>query len=118
MTGVDRTLQTTRTTCAYCGVGCGVLVTPDRNGGAAISGDPEHPANFGRLCSKGSALSETLGLDGRLLYPKIRSLKGVMERVAWREALDHVAHRLQLVVARDGADAVAFYLSGQMLTED
>jgi assimilatory nitrate reductase catalytic subunit len=117
MTVVDTSLRTTRTTCPYCGVGCGVLATPDGNGGAAISGDPEHPANLGRLCSKGSALGETLGLEGRLLHPMIRC-KGVMERVAWSDALDHVAHRMQHIIARDGAGAVAFYLSGQLLTED
>jgi assimilatory nitrate reductase catalytic subunit len=108
----------TRTTCPYCGVGCGVLATPDGNGGAAISGDSEHPANHGRLCSKGSALGETLTLEGRLLYPMIRCGKGVMERIDWSDALDHVAHRLKHIIARDGAKAVAFYLSGQMLTED
>src|ERR1700755_402919 len=117
MTAVDPNLRTVSTTCPYCGVGCGVLATPDGNGGAAISGNPEHPANFGRLCSKGSALGETVGLESRLLYPMIRC-KGVLERVAWSDALDHVAHRLQHIIARDGAQAVAFYLSGQMLTED
>jgi assimilatory nitrate reductase catalytic subunit len=117
MTATGPTLRTTRTTCPYCGVGCGVLATPD-GGGAAISGDPEHPANFGRLCSKGSALGETLGLEDRLLYPMIRCSKGTMERVAWPDALDHVAHRLKHIVARDGPGAVAFYLSGQLLTED
>src|ERR1700735_2687586 len=109
---------TVRTTCPYCGVGCGVLAAPDGMGGAAISGDPEHPANFGRLCSKGSALGETLALEDRLLYPMIRCSKGNMERVAWTDALDLVAHRFKHIVARDGPDAVAFYLSGQMLTED
>jgi assimilatory nitrate reductase catalytic subunit len=118
MTAVGPTLRTTRTTCPYCGVGCGVLATPDNSGGAAISGDSEHPANFGRLCSKGSALGETLGLEDRLLYPMIRCSKGTMERVAWTDALDHVAHRLKHIVARDGPGAVAFYLSGQLLTED
>ena len=118
MTIVDPALRATRTTCPYCGVGCGVLATPDGSGGAAISGDPEHPANFGRLCSKGSALGETLGLEERLLYPMIRCSKGSMERVAWTDALDHVAHRFAHIVARDGPGAVAFYLSGQLLTED
>ena len=118
MTAVDPTLRATRTTCPYCGVGCGVLAAPDGGGGAAISGDPEHPANFGRLCSKGSALGETVGLEGRLLHPMIRCDKGTMERVAWGDALDHVAHRFRHIVARDGAGAVAFYLSGQLLTED
>src|SRR5713226_4576351 len=118
MTAVDPTLRATRTTCPYCGVGCGILATPDDRGGAAISGDPEHPANFGRLCSKGSALGETLGLEDRLLYPMIRCSKGTMERVAWSDALDHVAHRLAHIIKRDGPGAVAFYLSGQLLTED
>jgi assimilatory nitrate reductase catalytic subunit len=118
MTAVDPQLRATRTTCAYCGVGCGVLATPDGRGGAAISGDPDHPANFGRLCSKGSALGETLGLEDRLLYPMIRCDKGILERVAWSDALDHVAHRFQHIIARDGPGAVAFYLSGQLLTED
>src|SRR5476651_1025425 len=120
MTAIDPgpTVPATRTTCPYCGVGCGVLATPDNSGGAAISGDPEHPANFGRLCSKGSALGETLGLEDRLLYPMIRCSKGTMERVAWSDALDHVAHRFAHIIARDGPDAVAFYLSGQLLTED
>ncbi|WP_316190679.1 molybdopterin-dependent oxidoreductase [Bradyrhizobium sp. SZCCHNS2096] len=117
MNAVNPNLRAVRTTCPYCGVGCGVLAKPDGQGGAAIAGDPAHPANLGRLCSKGSALGETLTQDGRLLYPMIRC-KGVMERVAWSDALDHVAHRLKHIIARDGADAVAFYLSGQMLTED
>jgi assimilatory nitrate reductase catalytic subunit len=117
MTAIDPTLHATRTACPYCGVGCGVLATPDGKGGAAIAADPDHPANLGRLCSKGSALGETLGLEDRLLYPMIRC-KGVLERVAWSDALDHVAHRLQHIIARDGAESVAFYLSGQMLTED
>ena len=118
MTAVDPALRATRTACPYCGVGCGVLATPDGHGGAAISGDPDHPANFGRLCSKGSALGETLGLENRLLHPMIRCSKGSVERVAWPDALDHVAHRLAHIIARDGPDAVAFYLSGQLLTED
>ncbi|WOH64597.1 molybdopterin-dependent oxidoreductase [Bradyrhizobium sp. BWA-3-5] len=118
MTIVDPDLRAIKTTCAYCGVGCGVLATPDGRGGAAVSGDPQHPANFGRLCSKGSALGETLGLTDRLLYPMIRCGQGKMERVAWSDALDHVAHRFQHIIARDGPGAVAFYLSGQLLTED
>ncbi|MGX9427275.1 nitrate reductase [Bradyrhizobium sp. LeoA1S1] len=117
MSAADPALRTVKTTCAYCGVGCGVLATPDGKGGAAIAGDPDHPANFGRLCSKGSALGETLGLANRLLHPMIRCDKG-MERIAWSDALDHVAHRFKHIIARDGPGAVAFYLSGQLLTED
>ncbi|MDB5630090.1 MAG: assimilatory nitrate reductase alpha subunit apoprotein, partial [Tardiphaga sp.] len=118
MSIVEPALRTTRTTCPYCGVGCGVLATADGRGGAAIAGDSEHPANFGRLCSKGSALGETLSLERRLLHPMIRCRDGNMERVAWADALDHVAHRLEHIVKRDGPNAVAFYLSGQLLTED
>lgn len=107
----------TRTTCPYCGVGCGVLATPDGEGGATIAGDPDHPANFGRLCSKGSALHETLGLDGRLLHPMIRD-DGEMRQVGWSEALDHVAKEFRRIVETHGPEAIAFYLSGQLLTED
>ncbi|WP_445489333.1 molybdopterin-dependent oxidoreductase [Rhodopseudomonas sp. RCAM05734] len=117
MTAIDPSLRTTRTTCPYCGVGCGVLATPDRSGGAAIAGDPDHPANFGRLCSKGSALGETLGLGERLLHPMLRGEDGLAQ-VPWDEALDHVADGFRKVIAAHGPDAVAFYLSGQILTED
>jgi assimilatory nitrate reductase catalytic subunit len=107
-----------RTTCPYCGVGCGILAAPDDRGGASITGDPDHPANFGGLCSKGSALGETLGLDGRLLTPMVRQLDDTLAQVDWSTALDLVAGGLRRIIARDGPDAVAFYLSGQLLTED
>src|SRR4051812_30324260 len=107
-----------RTTCPYCGVGCGVLAAPDGFGGAAISGDTEHPANFGRLCSKGAALGETLGLDGRLLHPMLRQQDGTLARVDWNQALGRVADGFARTIERHGPDAVAFYLSGQLLTED
>ena len=102
-----------RTTCPYCGVGCGVVAMPDGRGGAAIAGDPEHPANRGRLCSKGAALNETLGLEDRLLHPEIDG-----RRVSWGTALDTVASGLRETIARHGPDSVAFYVSGQLLTED
>jgi len=108
---------TVRTACPYCGVGCGVLATPDGRGGAAISGDPMHPSNFGALCSKGAALGETLGLEGRLLHPMMRQ-GGTLARVDWSTALERVADGFAQIIARDGPDAVAFYLSGQLLTED
>jgi assimilatory nitrate reductase catalytic subunit len=107
-----------RTTCPYCGVGCGVLAAPDGRGGATITGDPNHPANFGRLCSKGSALAETLSLDNRVLYPMMRGADGTLGRASWDAALDRVARDLRRIVDRDGPGAVAFYLSGQLLTED
>jgi len=109
---------TVRTTCPYCGVGCGVLARPDGSGGAAITGDPDHPANFGRICSKGSALGETLGLGERLLHPMLRQADGSLARVDWSVALDRVAAGFQRIVTRHGCDAIAFYLSGQLLTED
>ncbi|MER2267789.1 nitrate reductase [Methylobacterium oxalidis] len=107
------TSSAVRTTCPYCGVGCGVLATPDGQGGAAIAGDPGHPANFGRLCSKGSALGETLSLENRLLHP---TLDGT--RVSWEAALGAVAGGLRRTAETHGPDAIAFYLSGQLLTED
>ncbi|MGO4171844.1 molybdopterin-dependent oxidoreductase [Bosea sp. TAF32] len=107
-----------RTTCPYCGVGCGVLATPDGLGGAAIAGDTEHPANRGRLCSKGSALGETLGLGHRVLHPLKRNTEGSYDRIGWDEALDAVAAGLRAIAAEHGAAAIAFYLSGQLLTED
>ena len=118
MTQMSAAPPAIRTACPYCGVGCGVLATTDGNGGASIAGDPEHPANFGRLCSKGSALGETLGLNERLLHPMVRVSSGAMQRVAWPDALDHVANRLQHIMAKHGRNSVAFYLSGQLLTED
>jgi assimilatory nitrate reductase catalytic subunit len=101
-----------RTTCPYCGVGCGVLVKPSPDG-VTVRGDPDHPANLGRLCSKGAALAETLSLDDRLLFPEVNG-----ERVSWDSVLDTVAQRFRLVINERGPDAVAFYVSGQLLTED
>src|SRR5215472_15064202 len=107
-----------RTTCPYCGVGCGLIVRGDGARGATVAGDPSHPANFARICSKGSALGETLGEEGRLLHPMLRRPDGKLERISWDSALDRVADGLGKIVARHGPDAVAFYLSGQILTED
>jgi assimilatory nitrate reductase catalytic subunit len=97
-----------KTTCPYCGVGCGIIV---ENG--AVRGDPDHPANFGRLCSKGAALAETLDDTGRLTRPLIDS-----RAASWDEALDLVAARFAATIAEFGPEAVAFYGSGQFLTED
>ena len=108
---------TIRTACPYCGVGCGVLAMPDGQGGVAVAGDPMHPSNFGALCSKGAALGETVGLAGRLLHPMLHR-DGALARTDWPTALDRVAQGFRRVVARHGPDAVAFYLSGQLLTED
>ncbi|EHS53967.1 molybdopterin oxidoreductase, partial [Rhizobium sp. PDO1-076] len=102
-----------KTTCPYCGVGCGVIARVDDNGEVSVKGDPEHPANFGRLCSKGSALAETLDLDGRALHPEIMS-----KRTSWNTALNIVAQTFRQTIAEHGPDSVAFYVSGQLLTED
>jgi len=101
------------TTCPYCGVGCGIRVRRDKGGGIAIEGDRHHPANRGRLCSKGLALGETLDAPGRLLHPWIGG-----ERVGWNQALDAVAEGFAAALAAYGPDSVAFYVSGQLLTED
>ena len=106
-------MSAVRTTCPYCGVGCGLRAAPAADGGYDIRPDPEHPANLGRVCSKGAALGETLGLDGRLLHPEIRG-----QRATWDEALDAVAAGFERTIAAHGPDAVAFYVSGQLLTED
>jgi assimilatory nitrate reductase catalytic subunit len=102
-----------RTTCPYCGVGCGLRATPDGAGGAAIAGDPAHPANFGRLCSKGAALGETLTLTERLLHPEVNG-----KRASWEAALDAVAEGFRAALERLGPEGVALYVSGQLLTED
>ncbi|MDP9424062.1 MAG: molybdopterin-dependent oxidoreductase [Pseudomonadota bacterium] len=102
-----------RTTCAYCGVGCGVLATPGQGRTATITGDPDHPANRGRLCSKGTHLGETVGLEGRLLHPMTGN-----RRASWDKALDLVADKFARTIRKHGRDSVAFYVSGQLLTED
>ena len=102
-----------KTTCPYCGVGCGVLASVDKQGVLSVQGDPDHPANFGRLCSKGSALAETVDHQGRMLHPSIDN-----KTVDWSTAIHHVAQRLQKIIDEHGRDAVAFYVSGQLLTED
>ncbi|MET0545572.1 MAG: molybdopterin-dependent oxidoreductase [Caulobacterales bacterium] len=111
--GARNLVRSVETTCPYCGVGCGVRAqaTPERT--ACISGLESHPANFGRLCSKGMALGATLGLQSRLLHPEING-----KRVYWDDAVADVARRLRSVIDAHGPDAVAFYVSGQLLTED
>ncbi|MFC5550883.1 molybdopterin-dependent oxidoreductase [Massilia aerilata] len=108
---------TVRTTCPYCGVGCGVRAQVGQDGALAIAGDEAHPASQGRLCVKGSALGETVGLEGRLLSPMLRAGEGLHE-ASWAEALDKVAGGFRKIIAEHGPDAVALYVSGQLLTED
>jgi assimilatory nitrate reductase catalytic subunit len=106
-------VEAVRTTCAYCGVGCGIRATVTGARQVEIAGDPDHPANRGKLCSKGTHLGETVGLEGRLLHPMIGS-----KRASWDKALDLVAKRFKETIARHGPNSVAFYVSGQLLTED
>jgi assimilatory nitrate reductase catalytic subunit len=106
----------THTTCPYCGVGCGVAVSR-ANDTVAVAGLTTHPANAGRLCVKGSALAETVGLEGRLLQPLKRD-NGVLQPQSWDVTLAEIASRFQASIAQHGAESVAFYVSGQLLTED
>ncbi|MEO0699736.1 MAG: molybdopterin-dependent oxidoreductase, partial [Pseudomonadota bacterium] len=101
------------TTCAYCGVGCGVTARVTGERSVEIAGDKAHPANAGALCSKGTHLGETVGLDGRLLHPMIGA-----ERVSWDRAISEVAQAMGDCIEKHGPDSVAFYVSGQLLTED
>ena len=101
------------TTCCYCGVGCGVIVSSSNNTINIVKGDPSHPANFGRLCTKGAALHLSAQPGARLLYPEVNG-----ERASWDQALEFAASRFREITAAHGPDAVAFYVSGQLLTED
>ncbi|MEP7728520.1 nitrate reductase [Marinomonas primoryensis] len=105
-----------KTTCPYCGVGCGVNLTIPNSSTESVppvSGDLNHPANFGRLCVKGSSLAQTLQSDDRLLTPIVKG-----ESVSWESAVGTVSDKIAQVVQDHGPDAFAFYLSGQILTED
>jgi assimilatory nitrate reductase catalytic subunit len=114
----------TRSTCPYCGVGCGVII--ESNGSDQITGvrgDPDHSANFGRLCTKGSTLHHTatqaIALQTRLLQPARRTQLGqTPEVISWDQALQSAADTFARIIQTHGADSVGFYLSGQLLTED
>ncbi len=111
--------MTTASTCCYCGVGCGVLIEHDGERILDVTGDPTHPANYGKLCSKGSTLHLTGDLDARALYPELRLGKALARtRTGWDSALDHAANVFAETIAEHGPDSVAFYISGQLLTED
>ena len=112
-------IKTTASTCCYCGVGCGVLIEHDEQQILGVSGDPTHPANFGRLCSKGATLHLTGDLSARALYPELRLGKGLARsRTDWDTAMGHAAQVFGQTIAEHGPDSVAFYISGQLLTED
>ncbi len=105
-------MKQVRTTCPYCGVGCGIIAKM-QNGSVSVEGDPNHPANFGRLCSKGSALAETISLEGRALSPQVDG-----QETSWDNAIELVANKFKDAIEKHGPDSVAFYVSGQLLTED
>ena len=108
-----------RTLCPYCGVGCGLLVNVTEGVVNRVKGDPEHPANFGDVCAKAIHLPPVLRTEDRLLYPQLRPHRGAeLARVSWPAALAATAARLREIVAAHGPDAVAFYGSGQLLTEE
>ncbi|WP_431275737.1 molybdopterin-dependent oxidoreductase [Variovorax ureilyticus] len=116
-------MKETRSTCPYCGVGCGVIIESDGAQITGVRGDPEHPANFGRLCTKGSTLHLTAGaavtMQTRLLRPMQRTTRGsVPEPISWDGALDLAVEKFAQVIGDHGPDAAGFYVSGQLLTED
>ena len=111
--------KTVKSTCCYCGVGCGVLIDTLSGQIVGVRGDPEHPANFGRLCTKGATLHLTARPDYRLLHPQLRRERHrPRQRVDWDEALEYAAGRFAEIIRAHGPDSVAFYVSGQLLTED
>jgi ferredoxin-nitrate reductase len=112
--------QTFKSTCSYCGVGCGIEVLKHADGRLELRGDAAHPANRGMLCSKGRSLLHTVNArDTRLHFPVMRATRGeVRERVSWEAAIGRVADEFKRIIAQHGPDAVAFYVSGQCLTEE
>jgi len=113
----------TRSTCPYCGVGCGVIIESQGADITGVRGDPDHPANFGRLCTKGSTLhltaSSTVTRQTRLLQPQQRVHRHeAPQRVSWDKALDFASESFSQIIQEHGPDAVGFYVSGQLLTED
>ncbi|QJR14045.1 nitrate reductase [Usitatibacter palustris] len=115
-------MKETRSTCCYCGVGCGVVITSEGERITAVRGDADHPSNRGRLCTKGSTLHLTASpaaSAGRATHPEMRRDRALPRgRFTWDETLDHVADRFAACIREHGPDSVAFYISGQLLTED
>ncbi len=109
-----------KSTCCYCGVGCGVIIETDGQRVVGVKGDLDHPANFGRLCTKGATLHLAVAQnDTRALFPEVREGKlQIRETASWDRALDAAADKFAAIIKEHGPDAVAFYISGQLLTED
>ena len=106
-----------KSTCAYCGVGCGIEVRPTSSGKLEVRGDKDHPSNYGKLCTKGAALGDTVTPIGRLTQPMQR-VENVQQQLPWGEASQLVADKFAQAIKEHGPDSVAFYVSGQLLTED
>ncbi|HNV87457.1 MAG TPA: molybdopterin-dependent oxidoreductase [Methylotenera sp.] len=112
-------IKETKSTCCYCGVGCGVIIESQNDKIIHVKGDPDHPANFGRLCTKGATLHLTATPDNRVLYPEMRLMRDApRKRVSWDVSLDYLAEKFAQTIEKHGPDSVAFYISGQLLTED
>ena len=116
-------MQETKSTCPYCGVGCGVIIESHGPQITGVRGDPTHPANFGRLCTKGSTLhltaSSPITLQTRLLQPLRRAQRGdAPQPLSWDAALGLATEKFADIIQRHGPNAVGFYVSGQLLTED
>ena len=108
-----------KSTCCYCGVGCGVLIETENGTITGVRGDPLHPANRGRLCTKGATLNLTADHTYRLQFPEQRILcGGASERGSWDVTLDAAATRFAEAIRTHDPDSVAFYISGQLKTED
>ncbi len=108
----DNQPRITKTTCPYCGVGCGIVVTEEQ-GVFSVKGNPDHPSNLGRICSKGAALADTLDNEGRMLQPQINGMAA-----SWDDTAELIAKKFQVSIEEHGSDSVAMYVSGQLLTED
>lgn len=109
-----------KTTCSYCGVGCGIIVKKDNNNKVFVQGDKDHPVNKGMLCSKGMNLHYVANdISDRILYPEMRwSRSHPRERVSWDDALDRAVSVFKSIIKKHGPDSVGFYVSGQSLTEE
>ncbi len=108
-----------KTLCPYCGVGCGLLVQIEGGAVRRVKGDPDHPSSWGDVCAKAVHLPPALSTPDRLLYPHVRARRDAEPyRVPWELAVRFVADRLREIVTAHGPDAVAFYGSGQLLTEE
>ena len=114
-----KTEEGVKSTCSYCGVGCGIVIKTDRKGRVTVEGDKDHPANRGMLCSKGMNLHYAMqDKSDRLLYPEMRwSRNHPLERVTWGVAMKRAAAVFKSIIENHGPDAVGFYVSGQGLTE-